>query len=255
MTLELEAVEVRYGDRIAARAPALTLRPRELVALIGPNGAGKTSLLRAVAGLISLEGTISWQGRRLAALGARERARTIAYLPQGATSHWPLPARELVGLGRLPHRRFGETETDVDRVVIAEAMRRADVTTFSARRVDELSGGERARVHLARAFAVAAPLLLVDEPVASLDPYHQLEIMGALGSYAREGALVIAVLHELSLAARFADRIVMLDEAEIVAEGTPAEVLDAATVRRHYRVEPYIADHEGQQVVVPWRPL
>jgi iron complex transport system ATP-binding protein len=253
MTLTVENLEVRYGTRSALRDLTLELAAGQLVAMIGPNGAGKSSLLKAVAGLIPSSGNVGWHNRPLQSLGTRERASTISYLPQGAVSHWPLPARELVALGRLPHTSFGSGVTDTDAHAVATAMRRADIEALAERRVDELSGGERARVHLARALAVGAPVLLVDEPVASLDPYHQLGIMSVLQAYAAEGALVVAVMHDIGLAARFAARLVFLEDGRVVAAGSPERVLDSASIRRHYRVEPYLGRHEGQLVVAPWR--
>lgn len=255
MTLALEALEVSYGARPALKACTLELAAGQLVALIGPNGAGKSSLLKAVAGLVAARGEVRWHSRSLSGLEPRVRATTIAYLPQGAVSHWPLPVRELVALGRLPHRRFGGGQRDADREVIASAMRRAGIEAFAERHVDELSGGERARVHLARALAVGAPVLLVDEPVASVDPYHQLKIMNVLEEYAAAGALVVAVMHDLGLAARFATHMALLDDGALAATGTPAQVLDAVKIRSHYRVEPYLERHEGQLVVAPWRRL
>lgn len=255
MTLALDALEVRYGTRQALAPCTLEIAEGQLTALIGPNGAGKSSLLKAVAGLVEARGDACWQGRSLGGLGARARAATVAYLPQGAVSHWPLPVRELVALGRLPHRRFGDAPSATDRAAVARAMERAEVDAFADRPVDELSGGERARAHLARALAVDAPMLLVDEPVTSLDPYHQLKIMGVLEDYTSEGALVVAVMHDLGLAARFAARVLLLDDGALVASGTPEQVLDAAKIGRHYRVEPYLDRHEAELVVAPWRRL
>jgi iron complex transport system ATP-binding protein len=138
------------------------------------------------------------------------------------------------------------------------ALQQTATAGFAARTVDHLSVGERARVLLARALAVRAPVLLVDEPTAMLDPLHQLEIMAMLRDYARgdgtERALVIAVLHDLTLAARFCNRVLLLDAGAIVADGVPTAALTADAVRRHYGVEPLIGQHEGEPLIVPWRP-
>jgi iron complex transport system ATP-binding protein len=255
MSLSLDEVGVRFGARTAVEPCSVELAPGTLLALVGPNGAGKTSLLKAIAGLVPSSGTISWSGDSLAALDARARARLLAYLPQSPQAHWPLSVRDLVALGRLPHRSYGRRAGPADRAAIDEAMRQTQIQALAERRVHELSGGELARVQLARALAVGAALLLVDEPVTSLDPYPQLQIMGVLASAAERGALVVAVLHDLTLAARFATRMVVMHSGTIVEDGPPERVLRDETVRRYYRVEPYLAVVERVPLVVPWRML
>jgi iron complex transport system ATP-binding protein len=250
--LKLQRLEVAYGTRIAVTPTSLTLTAGEMVALVGPNGAGKSSLLKATAALLPRAGSVSWNGRALETLTARQRARLVAYLPQAPAAHWPMTVRDLVALGRLPHRALGEASGGDDREAIERAIRQTDTGALAQRRISELSGGERSRALLARALAVGAPVLLVDEPIASLDPYHQLQIMRVLESYASDGNLVIAVLHDLSLAARFCARMILMDEGRVVADGTPDAVLTRDTLRRHYRIDPYLARHEEQPVVVPW---
>lgn len=255
MTLELEGLEVRYTGRTALESTSLSLRPGELVGLVGPNGAGKSSLLKAAAGVLPAGGEVRWHRTPLTRLGRLERARTVAYLPQSQAAHWPLSARDLVALGRLPHRKFRERPTRDDAAAVDWALGECDAERFAARSVGELSGGERARVLLARALAVRAPVLLVDEPVQSLDPYHQLRVMNVLRRYAAGSALVVAVLHDLALAARFCSRIVLLCTGAVVADGAPSEVLSDEILGRYYRVRPYLATHDGESVVVPWRQL
>ena len=254
MSLDCNAVTVRYRDRVAVRPTSIKLARGNVVALVGPNGAGKSSLLKAIAGLVPCTGTVRG-GEHALSSNPRARARTIAYLPQSPAAHWPIRVRDLVALGRLPHRAFGAAPRPEDQRAIETAMRATGVTTLAERAVDELSGGERSRVQLARALAVQAPILLVDEPVAALDPYHQLEIMHVLADYAARDALVVAVLHDLTLAARFAHRVLVMYEGEIVADGRPAQVLSADTLRHFYRVEPFLSEVEGQPLVVPWRTL
>jgi len=258
MTLAAEQLEVRYETRVAVQAATFELMPGELVALVGPNGAGKSTLLRALAGLVAHAGSVRWRGAALARLDGRTRARTVAYLPQDAPVHWPLAANEVVALGRLPHRAYGAERSAADRAAIAAAMRETDTLEFAARSVHRLSVGERARVLLARALAVEAPVLLVDEPIAMLDPYHQLDVMRVLRGYATGGPeprLVVAVLHDLGLAARFCDRVLLMDDGAVVGDGPPDSTLTSAAIRAHYRVEPLIARHEGEPVIVSWRAL
>jgi iron complex transport system ATP-binding protein len=260
MTLAATNVEVRYQNRCAVQATTLALPPGELVALVGPNGAGKSTLLRALAGLLAHRGTVKWRDTELAQLDARTRARTVAYLPQDPPVHWPLAARELVALGRLPHRSYAAHETAADSAAVAAAMLQTDTVKFAARGVNQLSVGERARVLLARALSVEAPVLLADEPIAMLDPYHQLDVMSTLRAYAAGHGgsgprLVVVVLHDLCLAARFCDRVLLMDGGAVVGDGPPEATLDSVAIRTHYHVEPFVARHDGEPLIVPWRSL
>lgn len=256
MNLAVDGVAVRYGTRTAVQ-PMLerVLEPGQLVALVGPNGAGKSSLLKALAGLIECDGRVVAAGRPLGELDAQSRARLVAYLAQDAAAHWPLSVRELVELGRLPHRAFGRAPSAHDADVVRSAMVRTGVDGLAERSVETLSGGELARAQLARALAVQAPILLCDEPVAALDPFHQLAIMAELTRYARNGRLVIVVMHDLSLAARYCHRMLLLHAGSIVADGPPADVLRPELLERFYRVHAYVGEHEGHTVLVPWRAV
>jgi iron complex transport system ATP-binding protein len=252
VTLAAAAIEVRYADRHAVLPTTLTLGRGEMVALVGPNGAGKSSLLKALGGLIAHGGQVTWNGTRLA---DGDRARTIAYLPQDPPVHWPLKVRDLVALGRLPHRTFGAAASTADTAAVDHALRETGTLAFAERAVDRLSVGERARVLLARALAVEAPTLLVDEPVAMQDPHHQLRVMTTLRGYAAQGRLVVAVLHDLGLAARFCSRALLMDSGSVVADGPPATALSVDAIRAHYRIEPFVAQYAGEAVIVPWRAL
>lgn len=251
--LALRDVSVALGRRPVVERVSLDLAPGSLVALVGPNGAGKTSLLRAVAGLVPHEGLVALGGRALAAMSRGERARSVAYLPQGHEAHWPLPARDIVALGRFPHGSSDPSRlSPADEAAVDAAMSATETTAFAERPVTELSGGERARVALARVFAVGAPLILADEPTAALDPKHQLDVMRALRRTAGEGALVLAVTHDLGLAARFADRVAVLDGGRLVAFGPPADALAPEHLRAVFGIEAYRAEHDGHPVIVPW---
>lgn len=255
MSLSTDGIEVRYGPRVAVQAQPLLLATGELVGLIGPNGAGKTSLLRTLAGLPQADARVRWRERPLPELSSAERARAIAYLPQAAQASWPLGVRELVALGRLPHRRFGERPSGDDAAAVDRALELTGMRDFAGRPIDSLSGGERTRAHLARAFAVEAPVLLVDEPTASLDPYHQLSVMRLLDDYRRAGRLVVAVLHDLNLALQYCSRLLLMDRGTIVRDGAPASVIDEAALARHYRIRAFVAEHEGRRVAVPRETL
>jgi len=249
-------LNVKLGNRAVLNNISLALSSRHLVALVGPNGAGKTTLLRALAGLVPSEGEIRVGGEALSSLPLRERARRFAYLPQGHIVHWPLPARDIVALGRYPH---GATDparlAPADDEAVLRAMQATDVVPFSARRVTELSGGERSRVALARVFAVEAPVILADEPTASLDPRYQIDVMKNLRAAADKGALVIVVTHDLGLAARFADTVLVLSEGRLVAQGDPREALSEKIMGEVFRISAYRAEHQHEAVIVPWEEI
>lgn len=251
--LDLAAVSVTLGSRQVVSDASFALPAGTFVALVGPNGAGKTSLLRAIAGLVASTGRVHFAGRDTSALLPMQRARSIAYLPQGHQVHWPLTARDVVALGRFPHGATDPTRlSPADAGCVAEAMQRTDVARFADRNVQTLSGGERARVMMARVFAVGAQVLLADEPTAALDPRHQLDIMTSLKAEAARGALVVAVTHDLGLAARMADQIVVIHEGHIVALGAPADVLTAGLLRDVYGITALHLAQDGEPVLVPW---
>ena len=224
--LALENVTVRYGTRHALESVSLTLEAGTLTGLVGPNGAGKTTLLRAALGLLAAEsGTVRLFGRALSEYSSDARARTIAYLPQSTESHWPLLARRVVALGRLPHLPAFARTAPSDDAAIDDALVRCDALLLAGRRLDQISAGERARVLLARALATAAPILLVDEPAAHLDPAHQLRLMELLREEARRGTAIVVTLHDLSLAARYCDRLVLLKNGRVASSGAPDQAL------------------------------
>jgi iron complex transport system ATP-binding protein len=202
----------------------LLVRAGTLTALAGPNGAGKTTLLAALAGLVDPDaGQVTLGGTPLRSLARAERARRIAWLEQGARAAWGLTVRELVALGRLPHGDRGEGE-------VAAAIAACGLERLADRRVDRLSGGEARRAMLARVLATGAEVLLLDEPAADLDPAQGFALMRLLKAQAAAGRAIVVVLHDLALACRFADRIVLLATGRIEADGPPRSVMtpDAA---------------------------
>jgi len=254
--LTAQGLNVELAGRIVLKDISLALSSGHLVALVGPNGAGKTTLLRALAGLLPSDGVIHVGGEALSSLGLRERARRFAYLPQGHIVHWPLPARDIVALGRYPHGATDPARLSAkDSEAVQRAMRATDVVEFSQRRVTELSGGERSRVALARVLAVEAPVILADEPTASLDPRYQLDVMKSLRAAADQGVLVIVVTHDLGLAARFADHLLVLKEGCLVAQGTPAAALSEQVMADVFRISAFRAEFERAAVIVPWAEI
>jgi iron complex transport system ATP-binding protein len=256
MRLEAHGIAVKYGAQVALRAVDFAVEPGEVVGLIGPNGAGKTTLLRVLANLRRPDaGTVTYDGRDTAALRAEAQAKFRAYLPQNPTVHWPMQAGALVELGRLPHRRMLGSLTAEDRAAVERALAAADVAVLRMRTLGEVSAGERMRILLARALAVEAQVLLADEPTAALDPLHQIQVMELLRATTRARRSVVVVLHDLSLATRFCDRLVLLADNGVLAQGTPREVLTDANLARAYGVEMLRGERDGIQYFVPWKAV
>jgi len=251
--LAAQQLEVALSGRTILNGVSLSLPSRQLVALVGPNGAGKTTLLRALAGLVPSTGSIEIGGDRLSSLSLRERARRFGYLPQGHHVHWPLPAKDVVALGRYPH---GATDparlSPRDEQAVLRAMQATNVVGFAERPVTELSGGERSRVALARVLAVEAPVVLADEPIASLDPRYQIDVMLNLRSAADRGVLVVVVTHDLGLAARFSDTVLVLSDGRLVAQGKPEQALSEQIMADVFRISAYRADYRNETVILPW---
>ncbi len=252
MSLSLRNVCAHYGGRIALDDVTLSFAPGRITGLIGPNGAGKTTLLRVALGFLpATSGDVRLLDRPLSEWSDDARARTIAYLPQSAESHWPLKAHRLVALGRMPHRVGLAPLTATDNTIVREALARCDATALADRRMNELSAGERARVLLARALATSAPVLLVDEPAAHLDPAHQLQLMDLLREEAARGTAVAVTLHDLSLAARFCDELAVLSKGRVAAKGPADAALSDQALADVFGVS---AKRTGD-AIIPWRRL
>ena len=226
--LRARALHCQLDGVPVIRDVSLDVRPSERIALIGPNGAGKSTLLRILAGLMASQGEVETKGRPLAALSLQDRARHIAFLPQERRIAWAMPVHAIVTLGRLPHGSDPTHPSVEDEIATEAAMRALHIEAWRNRPANHLSTGEQARVHLARSFASEAPLLLADEPIAALDPQHQIEVLGALKTYAGKTRAVIAVLHDLALAANWATRVILLEKGQVVADGTPDQVIREA---------------------------
>jgi iron complex transport system ATP-binding protein len=250
--LQFTGVSANYGSRRVLHDVDAEFGAGAVTGLVGPNGAGKTTLLRlAIRRLAPQAGRIAVLGRPLDEWPSVALARAIAYLPQNAEAHWPILAHNLVALGRLPHRAAFSPISESDESAIADALTRCDAEALALRRMDELSAGERARVLLARAIATAAPILLVDEPAAHLDPSHQLRLMELLRAEAARGTAVIVTLHDLALASRFCDDVVVLRNGEVAARGTPADALDDKTLQDVFAIQ--ARRIEGG--IVPWQRI
>ena len=256
MRLKLEGVCVDLGRRAALRDVTAAFEPGRLTLVVGPNGAGKTTLLRAATGLLRVgRGHVMLDGKPVGGLRGAERARAVAYLPQGGTVAWPLPVRDVVALGRLPHGERPDRLSPQGREAVEAALSAVGLHGFESRSATALSGGERARVLLARALATGAPVLLADEPVAALDPRHQLIVLDVLRERARAGAAVVAVMHDLALAARYADEILLMKAGRVQATGRPRDVLTEARLAESFGIEARVAMVDETLVLAARRPL
>lgn len=243
MSLKLHNASVTVHGAQLLRDVSFEVTPGKLVGLLGPNGAGKTTAVRALLGLQPLSaGHAYLDGQPSHSLTPKQRALRVSYLPQARKLAWPIAVREAVSLGRFayggPMGRLGP----VDAAAVEDALTRCSLNGFEDRSVTSLSGGELARVHLARALASQGPALIADEPTAALDPGHSFDVLATLKSQASAGQAVLVVLHDLALAARFCDEIILLDQGKLAIQAPPREALTASTLANVYRVKATWAD-------------
>lgn len=244
----------RRGGRPVLDGITITFASGEVTALVGPNGSGKTTLLRHLAGLDApAAGQVELDAQALSAVASGVRARRIAYLAQGAAAYWPLLGRDLVSLGRLPHGAdLARPLGSADGAAVERALARVDGAALAGRVIDTLSQGERARLMLARLLATEADVVLADEPVANLDPGYALDAMTVLRGEAQRGAVAVVSLHDLGLAARFADRVIVLAGGRIAADGPATEALRPDVIDAVYGVGFRTVNLEGVVQVVAW---
>lgn len=256
-TLNAQGIAVIRDKNIIIDNVSVQLSPGEFVGLIGPNGAGKSSLLRALAGLYKADaGQVSITNTHhadvlLHQLPDRARAQLLAYLPQQETPAWPLHVEHLVGLGRAPWHKPMGGKSPRDTQAIEHALHITEMAQLRHRIVTTLSGGELQRSLLARVFAGEPQIILADEPIAALDPYHQLQVMELLAQHAQQGGSVFAALHDLSLAARFCSRLVLIHHGKIVADGAPIQVLTNENLQQVYGISAYIDCRDDGVVIIP----
>ena len=232
--LEFVAASVRLGDRVVAAEITLSVERGDILALLGANGAGKTSLLRAAIGFVPVHaGAVKLGGDDPRSLSARDRALRAAYLPQRPQAIWPVSVEHLVALGRYAHGGAPDRLSARDQAAVDAALEACSLADLRKRRMDEISGGEKARAHLARALAQQAPLLLLDEPTAGLDPAQALGVGDILRARAAEGAVVFST-HDVALAVRVAQRVILLHEGRVLAEGPPLRALTPEMLAKAY---------------------
>lgn len=246
--VKVEGLVIQRKHKTIVDNLSFDIRANEVLGLIGPNGAGKSTVLAALAGIDTPNaGTVHIDENNLASLSASERAQQIGWVEQVGTVHWPVSVERLIMLGRIPHLPAWSKATQIDQAAVEYAMEKADCMSIRNRQVPTLSGGERARVLLARALAAEPSVLFADEPASSLDLGHQLQTMQLLRDYASERRSVVVVMHDLSLAVRYCHRLALMHEGRLVSVGQPAAVLS----------DKNIADVYGVSVVtgcesVPW---
>jgi cobalamin transport system ATP-binding protein len=250
----LAGVSVALGGRDVVHGVDATVQKGEWVGLIGPNGAGKTTVLRAIAGLVSYRGSVVLQGEEVSSLPRRELGRRIALVPQVPSTPAWMTVGEYVLLGRTPHLGTLAREGETDREIATRALQRLDLLGYAERTLGTLSGGERQRVVVARALAQEASVVILDEPTTALDIGHQQQALELLEELrAEEQLTLVAAMHDLTLAAQYVDRMVLIREGRIVADGTPAEVLTEEGITEHYDASIRVLDVDGRVAVVPVR--
>ena len=216
------------------------------IGLLGPNGSGKTTLLRALGGLLPYSGHLVLQNRPLSSWKDRERAREVAFVRQQLSFDFDFIVEEVVGLGLAPHLSWLERPSPDQRERVHTALSDMDLTSLANRPVSTLSGGEQQRVQLAQALAQDAPIFLLDEPTAHLDVHHRYDLMERIAALVRTGRTVVAAFHDLAFAARYADRLLVLDNGGLAADGPPEDVLTTELIRTVFRMEANVETDEGE---------
>lgn len=253
--LTAKNLSLKLGDKCVVEHLNIYVDEGEFVGLIGPNGAGKSSLLRILSALVKPnQGEIHIAQQQVLTaiekIPAQMRARFMAYLAQHETPAWPLSVRNLIALGRSPWNS-GLSHSEIDMAAIDQALNMTEMSSLAERPVTELSGGELQRALLARVFAGEPRLILADEPIAALDAYHQLQIMELLQTHTQKGGAVIAALHDLSLAARFCSRLVLMHHGKLIAVGEPAEVLTPENLAEVYGIYAHVDCRDEGVVIIP----
>ncbi|AHM03404.1 Vitamin B12 ABC transporter, ATPase component BtuD [Roseibacterium elongatum DSM 19469] len=248
--LALDQLTVKRGPCPVVNGVSLSVDRGEVVGLIGPNGAGKTTLFRGALGLISHSGTSS-----LAQLSPADRARAAAWMPQAREIAWPIAVETLVMLGRVPHLAGGQRPSERDHAAVAEAIADMGLVGFETRPATDLSGGEQARVLIARTLAQDCPLIVADEPIAGLDPAHQIATMDLFARIARQGKSVLVSLHDLGLAARHCSRLILMHQGRIVADGTPRIVLTPKNLHDVFGISAHLTEGPDGMIFQPLEVL
>jgi iron complex transport system ATP-binding protein len=249
--LSLDNVCVTLSGVQVVKSATLSVTSGELVAIIGANGAGKSSLIRAGLGLLARDcGVVSLNGQDPRTMAAGERAQQVAYLPQSRPLAWPLCTQDVVALGRFAFGAAPGRLGKKDAAAVQTAMNACNIAHLAHRGTSTLSGGELARVHVARAFAAEAPILVADEPTVALDPAQALGVMQVIADFCVRGGAALVILHDIGLAARFASRIIILSDGAILADGPPQQTLLPDILRQAFAINARLVDIDGVPVLV-----
>ncbi len=251
-TLEVKNISLSYNHHAVVKDLSFTLMPGEFVGLIGPNGSGKTSIIKALSRVLSPgSGEIVLDGKPLKLLSRHTLARCIGVVPQNASLPETFTVSEVVLLGRNPHLGFLGTESPKDLAVASWAMERTGVASLASRKIGELSGGERQRVTIARILAQEPESILLDEPTANLDINHQVEILDLIRSLCRERNIAVLIaLHDLNIASQYCDRLILIKEGHVHAQGFPGEVITSANIKEVYGAENFVYPHPENSLPV-----
>jgi len=249
--LEARSVSLTMGAVQCLHRVDLSLKKGELIGLIGPNGSGKSSLLKALVGLQKpTHGSVWLAAQNIAHGGSSERGKTLGYLEQNGDVHWPLQVKRLVELGRIPHLQGWQSLCEQDQRRVETALKQTDTWHLQERIVTTLSGGEKCRVLLARVLAGEPKIILADEPIAALDPAHQLMVMDNFRQFANTGGAAIIALHDLSIAARYCDQLALLQEGKLIIKAAPSEVLTEARLASVYGIKAMLGRDANERLTV-----
>ena len=254
--LLIDNISFSYGEMEALDGVTIEVHKGEIVSLVGANGAGKSTLLKCIDRILKPQrGVVLLDGKNIAKISSREISKSIGYISQSTTDIFPFTIFDVVLMGRKPHLDWRVSQQDID--IVMQTLRYLDIEEFGPRYFDELSGGEKQKVLMARALAQEPEVLLLDEPTSNLDIKHQLEVMAIIRDLVREKNIsAVMAMHDLNLAARFSDRLVMLKEHQVFKTGMIKEVLNAKNIREVYGVEARVAtDHDGIPYVIPLSPI
>lgn len=253
--LETSDLVSYIGDRRVLNGISISCKAGQFTAIAGSNGVGKTTLLKSLSGILKPKsGTIFLNKKPISHYSLRERARTLAYLSQQGTISWPLPVKDVVALGRIPHGEIPEHLRQKGQKAVQDALQQVGLEGFEERIANALSGGERARVLLARALAVQSPILLADEPVAALDPLYQYMVLNILRHHAHQGCTIVAVLHDLNLILQFADQVILLKHGKVFSAGNPEVVFNKDNLAECFDVDTEMIVHKNKHTVLVHGP-